>query len=57
MREAAALMRQDPVVGVFGRILRHAAYDARFVTVGPLVFFSTETGDAALRIPPRRKAS
>src|SRR4029077_4726629 len=25
---------------------RAAEYDARFVTVGPLVFFSTETGDA-----------
>jgi hypothetical protein len=23
-----------------------AQYDARFVTVGPLVFFSTQTGDA-----------
>ena len=25
---------------------RAAQYDARFVTVGPLAFFSTETGDA-----------
>jgi hypothetical protein len=25
---------------------RAAEYDVRFVTVGPLVFFSTQTGDA-----------
>jgi hypothetical protein len=30
---------------------RAAAYDARFVTVGPLVFFSTETGDAWMLDP------
>jgi hypothetical protein len=28
-----------------------AAYDARFVTVGPLVFFSTQTGDAWMLDP------
>jgi hypothetical protein len=30
---------------------RAAAYDGRFVTVGPLVLFSTETGDAWLLDP------
>ena len=30
---------------------RAAAYDARFVTVGPLVFFSTQTGDAWMLDP------
>jgi hypothetical protein len=30
---------------------RAAQYDARFVTVGPLVFFSTETGDAWMLDP------
>ena len=30
---------------------RAAEYDARFVTVGPLVFFSTETGDAWMLDP------
>jgi hypothetical protein len=30
---------------------RAAQYDARFVTVGPLVFFSTQTGDAWMLDP------
>ena len=30
---------------------RAAAYDARFVAVGPLVFFSTQTGDAWMLDP------
>jgi len=30
---------------------RAAAYDARFVTIGPLALFSTETGDAWLLDP------
>jgi hypothetical protein len=30
---------------------RAAEYDARFVTVGPLMFFSTETGDAWMLDP------
>ena len=30
---------------------RAAAYDARFVTVSPLVFFSTQTGDAWMLDP------
>ena len=36
----------------FKNIQRRAAqYDARFVTVGPLVFFSTQTGDAWMLDP------
>jgi hypothetical protein len=30
---------------------RAAAYDARFVTIGPLALFSTDTGDAWLLDP------
>ena len=30
---------------------RAAEYDPRFVTVGPLMFFSTETGDAWMLDP------
>ena len=36
---------------------RAAAYDARFVTVGPLVFFSTETGDAWMLDPSDQLAA
>ena len=36
---------------------RAAAYDARFVTVGPLVFFSTQTGDAWMLDPSDRLAA
>ena len=32
-------------------IKRAAAYDSRLVTLGPLIFFSTETGDAWLLDP------
>jgi hypothetical protein len=35
---------------------RAAAYDGRFVTVGPLVFFSTQTGDAWMLDPSDRLA-
>lgn len=35
------------------KYIRHRAaqYDARFVSIGPLVFFSTETGDAWMLDP------
>jgi hypothetical protein len=36
---------------------RAAAYDARFVTVGPLVFFSTQTGDAWMLDPSDQLAA
>ena len=36
---------------------RAAAYDARFVTVGPLAFFSTQTGDAWMLDPSDRLAA
>ena len=36
---------------------RAGAYDARFVTVGPLVFFSTQTGDAWMLDPSDRLAA
>ena len=36
---------------------RAAEYDARFVTVGPLVFFSTQTGDAWMLDPSNRLAA
>ena len=36
---------------------RAAEYDARFVTVGPLVFFSTETGDAWMLDPSDQLAA
>jgi hypothetical protein len=36
---------------------RAAAYDARFVTVGPLVFFSTQTGDAWMLDPSEHLAA
>jgi len=36
---------------------RAAAYDACFVTVGPLVFFSTETGDAWMLDPSDQLAA
>src|SRR4029077_19392834 len=36
---------------------RAAEYDARFVTVGPLVFFSTETGDAWMLDPADQLAA
>jgi hypothetical protein len=36
---------------------RAAAYDARFVTVGQLVFFSTETGDAWMLDPSDQLAA
>jgi hypothetical protein len=36
---------------------RAAAYDARFVTVGPRVFFSTETGDAWMLDPSDQLAA
>ena len=31
---------------------RAAEYDPRFVTIGPLALFSTDTGDAWLLTPP-----
>jgi hypothetical protein len=36
---------------------RAAQYDARFVTAGPLVFFSTETGDAWMLDPSDQLAA
>jgi hypothetical protein len=36
---------------------RAAEYDARFVAVGPLVFFSTETGDAWILDPSDQLAA
>jgi hypothetical protein len=36
---------------------RAAEYDARFVTVGPLMFFSTETGDAWMLDPSEHLAA
>jgi hypothetical protein len=36
---------------------RAAGYDARLVTVGPLVFFSTETGDAWILDPSDQLAA
>ena len=36
---------------------RAAEYDARFVTVGPLVFFSTQTGDAWMLDPSDQLAA
>jgi hypothetical protein len=36
---------------------RAAAYDGRFVTVGPLALFSTDTGDAWLLDPADRLAA
>ena len=36
---------------------RAAQYDARFVSVGPLVFFSTETGDAWMLDPSDQLAA
>ena len=36
---------------------RAAEYDARFVTVGPLVFFSTDTGDAWMLDPSDQLAA
>ena len=36
---------------------RAAAYDARFVTVGPLMFFSTQTGDAWMLDPSEHLAA
>ena len=36
---------------------RAAAYDARFVTVGPLAFFSTQTGDAWMLDPSEHLAA
>ena len=36
---------------------RAAEYDARFVTVGPLMFFSTQTGDAWMLDPSERLAA
>jgi hypothetical protein len=36
---------------------RAAQYDARFVTVGPLVFFSTQTGDAWMLDPSEQLAA
>ena len=36
---------------------RAAEYDAHFVTVGPLVFFSTETGDAWMLDPSDQLAA
>jgi hypothetical protein len=36
---------------------RAVAYDARFVTVGPLVFFSTQTGDAWMLDPSDQLAA
>src|SRR5262249_14288993 len=36
---------------------RAAEYDARFVTVGPLLFFSTETGDAWILDPSDQLAA
>ena len=36
---------------------RAAAYDARFVTVGPLAFFSTQTGDAWMLDPSDQLAA
>jgi hypothetical protein len=36
---------------------RAAQYDARFVTVGPLVFFSTQTGDAWMLGPSDQLAA
>ena len=41
------------------KYIQHRAtqYDARFVTVGPLVFFSTETGDAWMLDPSDQLAA
>ena len=36
---------------------RAAEYDARFVTVGPLMFFSTQTGDAWMLDPSEHLAA
>ncbi len=36
---------------------RAAEYDARFVSVGPLVFFSTQTGDAWMLDPSNQLAA
>jgi hypothetical protein len=36
---------------------RAAEYDARFVSVGPLVFFSTQTGDAWMLDPSDKVAA
>ena len=36
---------------------RAAEYDARFVSVGPLVFFSTQTGDAWMLDPSEQLAA
>ena len=36
---------------------RAAQYDARFVTVGPLMFFSTQTGDAWMLDPSEHLAA
>ena len=36
---------------------RAAAHDGRFVTIGPLVLFSTDTGDAWLLAPADRLAA
>ena len=36
---------------------RAAAHDGRFVTIGPLVLFSTETGDAWLLDPSNQLAA
>jgi hypothetical protein len=36
---------------------RAAEHDARFVTIGPLVFFSTETGDAWMLDPSDQLAA
>ena len=53
MREAAALMRQDPVVGVFCRILRHADPEGRSLfhaleneidSIGALLAHSAQPG-------------
>ena len=53
VREAAALMRQDPVVGVFGRILRHAdpegwplfhALENEIDAIGALLAHSAQPG-------------